>query len=120
MAEWNNASGHPLLPMAETDPKQGHKVMLTQYVEPNGDCGRYRKADLSVGLIGNNHAGHCKGSARGIFMHELGHKLGLGHDFNPVSPSIMRVRLESYQRKSHCIDIESLNRLSGCTETKSP
>ena len=113
-AERNNASGRPLFAMAETHPKHGHKVMLTQYFEPNGDCGRYRKIDQSVGLIGINHVGHCKGSARGIFMHEL------GHDFDPVSPSIMRVRPESYQRKPHRIDIESLNRLRGCTETKSP
>ena len=51
-------------------------------------------------------------------MHELGYKLGLGHDFNPISPSIARVRPESYQRKPHRIDIESLSRLVGCTETE--
>ena len=114
---WNEAAGRKLFEMSETYPAHGQKVMLTSFSDPLGECGLHGYGDkgksvsvIYVNLMKVNRSRNSGGCfLLTTLLHELGHSLGLTHDRNPLSSSIMRVRPQWNQNKPSRRDIERLN-----------
>ena len=107
---WNEAAGRQLFEMATAHREGGRKVFLATYGSPTGDCGLHvvAKTSRAVSVIRVNTMNiRCR--LLTTLLHELGHVLGLQHDTNPLSTSIMRVRPRWLQSKPAPIDIERLN-----------
>ena len=107
---WNEAAGRPLFVMSETHPAHGREVLLKTRSDPHGECGLHgfgsKRRSVSVIYV-NVMNRRCLPLT--TLLHELGHRLGLSHDRDPLSSSIMRERPRRNQNKPSRLDIERLN-----------
>lgn len=107
---WNEAAGRQLFEISDTHPAHGRKVLLQEYRVPLAECGMHtaiHSGPVSVIYINMMNIERCR--LLPTLLHELGHKLGLQHDTNPFSMSIMRERPAWNQNRPARIDIERLN-----------